>query len=147
MEDIIGQELKQGSASISTSGALAGVQFVGIYFGAHWAPPCRRFTETLTGAYTALNKENKKFEVIFCSSDGNADAFKRNFEGMPWLAIDYSDEATKASLLQRYGVTEIPTLIIIDSEGNLISYEGSKEILNSPAEALAEWEKARSKRA
>ncbi len=66
--------------------------FIGIYFGAHWAPPCRLFTPALAEFYNSLNRDGKVFEVIFCSIDGNEDAFERNYAEMPWTAIPFTDE-------------------------------------------------------
>ena len=50
MENILGSELLLGGANKKV--ALDKIfsettKFVGIYFGAHWAPPSRGFTETL----------------------------------------------------------------------------------------------------
>jgi len=68
--------------------------FVAIYFGAHWAPPCRLFTPSLSEFYNKVNKgsDSKQIEVIFCSNDGNEAAFERNFSEMPWCAIPYTEE-------------------------------------------------------
>lgn len=66
--------------------------FITIYFGAHWAPPCRLFTPTLAEFYHKVNEDDKKIEVIFCSIDGNENAFERSYSEMPWAAIPYTDE-------------------------------------------------------
>ena len=46
---------------------LAG-KTIGIYFSAHWCPPCRGFTPKLV-EFRDANK--KDFEVVFVSSDRN----------------------------------------------------------------------------
>ena len=72
MDKVVGDELlKKGVADAPTVELMANIQFVGIYFGAHWAPPCRRFTSTLKTIYEEINKDGIKFEVIFCSQDGD----------------------------------------------------------------------------
>lgn len=44
----------------------------GIYFSAHWCPPCRRFTPFLSKFYNAIKiRENKKFEILFVSQDNS----------------------------------------------------------------------------
>ena len=73
-------------------------KFIGLYFGAHWAPPCRKFTTKLTEVYNELNKDGKVLEVIFVSSDGNEDHFKANLASMPWTAVQYNEKATKDKL-------------------------------------------------
>merc|ERR1712023_590324 len=55
------------AAKVSTAEALAG-KTVGIYFSAHWCPPCRSFTPMLAKAYTSHLK-SKNFEIVFVSSD------------------------------------------------------------------------------
>ena len=49
---------------------LAG-KTVGIYFSAHWCPPCRSFTPNLV---KFRDKNKKNFEVVFVSSDRSSDA-------------------------------------------------------------------------
>ena len=44
-----------GGNSQNLTEAFQGVKFVGLYFGAHWAPCCRRFTTTLTEKYNEIN--------------------------------------------------------------------------------------------
>ena len=73
MEDILGNEvITAGNVSEPLQQALPStVKFVGLYFGAHWAPCCRRFTTTLTENYNQINSATKEFEVVFVSKDGN----------------------------------------------------------------------------
>ncbi len=120
MEDIVGTEVVAEAANMQpVADAMNNIKFVGLYFGAHWAPCCRRFTTTLTEKYNEINggANGKEFEVVFVSKDGNQDAFDRNFAEMPWKAIKYDDEPRKKSLEQRYGIMEIPTLIILAADG------------------------------
>merc|ERR1711953_891444 len=113
MEDILGSEcVTENGASQSLEEAMQGVKFVGLYFGAHWAPCCRRFTTTLNEKYEAINAEGKKLEVVFVSKDGDQAAFDRNLGEMPWKAVKYDDEARKKSLEQKFGIMEIPMLTI-----------------------------------
>ena len=48
--------------------ALADKQVVGLYFSAHWCPPCRGFTPKLTEVYTAIKGTDKSLEIVFVSS-------------------------------------------------------------------------------
>ena len=99
-----------------------------MYFGAHWAPPCRLFTTNLVEAYKEINKEAQKFEVVFVSIDGNDKAFKDNFKEMPWLAVPYEEEELRSRLKQRYGINSIPTIVILDMNGTMITDEGRYEL-------------------
>jgi len=70
-EEIFGPNLLHGKTEVTTTASLAGAKFTGIYFGAHWAPPCRLFTKTLAEFYANSNKDGRVFEVVFVSVDGN----------------------------------------------------------------------------
>ena len=71
---------------------------VGIYFSAHWCPPCRGFTPKLAEFYKKYHTE-KNFEIVFVSSDKNEGEFQEYYKEMPWLALPYSDRDRKVSLL------------------------------------------------
>ena len=120
MEDILGDQLiKKDLSPQPTNAALEGKDFVALYFGAHWAPCCRRFTTTLMEKYGEINANGNKFEVVFVSKDGNQAAFNSNFGNeMNWLAIKYDDEARKKSLEQKFSIMEIPMLIVLDKTGH-----------------------------
>ena len=129
MDDILGQELVVNNGEVKPVGeALAGAKFVGLYFGAHWAPCCRRFTTTLMEKYAEINNNAKEFEVVFVSKDGNQEHFDRNFGEMPWTAISFADEARKKSLEQKYGIMEIPMLIILAADGKQVSDKGISDL-------------------
>ena len=76
-------------------------QFVLLYFGAHWAPPSRLFTDTLRQFYL---QHKHKLQVVFVSIDGNQQAFERNYADMPWLAIPFTDEPLIVRLRQKFGI-------------------------------------------
>ena len=67
-------------------------EFVGFYFGAHWAPPSRLFTSNLKQFYQDTNAGESKVEIVFVSDDRREDHFKRNFQKMPWKAIPFTEE-------------------------------------------------------
>ena len=139
MQAIVGQTLLQGPNTVNTKDVLESCKFVAIYFGAHWAPPCRLFTQTLRGFYESTNQGHKQIEVIFVSLDGNKEAFLRNFNGtnkneeaMPWLAVPYEAEDRIQTLKMSYGINGIPTLVVLDPQGKLITYDGRKDIQQKP---------------
>lgn len=60
----------------------------GLYFSAHWCPPCKAFTPKLAAEYTQrIRKEG--LTIIFNSWDKTADAFNNYYKEMPWAAIPY----------------------------------------------------------
>ena len=140
MEKILGKCLRDGQKTVETLSALQDTKFIAIYFGAHWAPPCRLFTKTLTEFYGETNKDKKQVEVVFVSLDGNNDAFERNYAEMSWLAVPYEDEKLKSMLKQRFAINSIPTMVIVDGQGNQVTFDGRKDIQKDPSECLKWWD-------
>uniref|UniRef100_A0A0D6QTS7 protein-disulfide reductase n=1 Tax=Araucaria cunninghamii TaxID=56994 RepID=A0A0D6QTS7_ARACU len=111
---------------------LAG-KTVGLYFSAHWCPPCRAFTPMLVQVYTELKEKGEAFEIVFLSSDKDQGAFEEYYATMPWLALPFGDKAQK-DLRHYLHVRGIPTLVIIGPDGktvttggrNLVSLHGAK---------------------
>ena len=99
-------------------------RFICFYFGAHWAPPSRLFTTNLaTRFYNEVNANQKIVEVIFVSDDRTAPYFERNFMKMPWLAIPFEESEKIMNLKSRYGVCDIPTLVVISPDGKVLDHD------------------------
>lgn len=96
---------------------------VGLYFSAHWCPPCKGFTPILASTYNTLKSAGKKFEVVFVSSDSSKEEFDHYFGEMPWKAAEYTQEKTM-KLGEKYGVRGIPTLVILNKEGKVVRQDG-----------------------
>ena len=58
---------------------------------------------------------------------------------MKWYAIDYNDMARKQSLSQSFGVMELPTLVILSSNGSTVSITGDKDLKEGTTKALENW--------
>jgi len=125
--DMFGDELLSKSGKVKTAEALDGKQLVMIYFSAHWCPPCRGFTPVLAKKYKS-GASARAIEVIFVSSDQNEVSFQGYHSEMPWLALPYADRARAQLLGQKYGVQGIPSLIVLDASGNLVTAEGRAEV-------------------
>lgn len=113
----------------------------GLYFSAHWCPPCRRFTPMLTKVYKEVNKESKGFEIVFISFDKSKPDFEGYYNEMPWLAVPFDDQETIKKLSKKYGVNGIPCLIIIDKDGKVLNDDCYIEIAQAkdPAEIVKGW--------
>jgi len=116
---------------VKVSEALAGKDCVGLYFSAHWCPPCRGFTPKLAEVYNGLVSAGKSFEIVFVSSDKSEDQFNEYCGEMPWLALPYSERAAKQKLSQKFKVQGIPMLILLDGSGKLLTKQG-REAVASP---------------
>ena len=120
---------------------LSGKKAVGIYFSAHWCPPCRGFTPILAEFYEAVKKDHPDFEIVFVSSDQNEQSWKEYFDSMPWKSIPFGD-ARKGKLGSEHGVSGIPCLVIVNpSTGAVITKNGRGDVQGKGPGAYADWAK------
>ena len=115
--DLIPEQLKGKDGQVKFS--PKDTPFFGLYFSAHWCPPCRGFTPKLINFYEVANKTNKQLEIIFVSSDKTEAEFNEYFGTMPWLSIPFKDEAIQ-NLKDAFDIMGIPTFLVFNSEGKLI---------------------------
>ena len=104
---------------VDKSGATFGKEKVagkamGLYFSAHWCPPCRAFTPKLAQYYTEGLKD--KMEIVFVSSDNTKAEFDEYLAEQPWLALSYEKRDTKAQLSEIFGVQGIPSFCMFASQ-------------------------------
>jgi len=137
--DLFGDELDTQDGKTKTANALSDVDAVGIYFSAHWCPPCRGFTPKLAEAYSQMKANGKKFQIIFVSSDKDEEQFKDYFKDMPWLALPYADRAAKDMLNKKFKVNGIPALVIVDKDGQTITTDGRGEVSADPQGDKFPW--------
>ena len=108
---------------------------IGLYFSAAWCPPCRAFTPKLV---EFRNANQSEFEVVFISSDraekDQADYMKKY--NMEWLAVPHATP-NRTALGKKFGIRGIPSRIILDDKGNLISRDGRSDVTG--ADALKNW--------
>ena len=130
LTSLLGAKLASSSGTVATANMLAG-KIVGLYFSAHWCPPCRGFTPKLVEAYKKHLKA-KGMEIVFVSSDQNESAFKSYFCEMPWLALPFSERKIKAQLSEKFGVQGIPTLVLLNSDGTLLAKDGRAKVMKDP---------------
>jgi len=112
-------------------------KILGIYFSAHWCPPCRGFTPKLAEKYNELIAENKQFDIIFASSDSDSNSAAEYFKDMPWKMLKYDDDDTKDLLSELYEVEGIPTLVLVDlTTGKSISTDGRSDLFSKSFDEL-----------
>merc|ERR1740138_643520 len=112
---------------------------VAIYFSAHWCPPCRGFTPKLAKAYATYKSAGKNLEIVFASSDRDEKAFGEYFSEMPWLALPFSERERKEKLSSKFKVRGIPTLVILDVDGSVITTDGRSAVSEDPTGAAFPW--------
>lgn len=132
-----GDHAKVSVASLEKEGSV-----IGLYFSAHWCPPCRAFTPQLAEWYKKFKKgpNGDKFDIVFVSSDRDEKSWKEYFAEMPWKALDFSDRDKKGELSKKFKVQGIPTLIFVDGKtGSLITGDGRSIIGDDKEGAQFPW--------
>jgi len=112
---------------------------IGLYFSAHWCPPCREFTPKFAQIYEKLKAQGKEFEVVYVSSDKSEETYNEYLSEMPWLAIPYADQRKRSKLQVALGVGALPTLVIIDKDRTIITQNGRTELAADPEGAEFPW--------
>lgn len=115
-------------------------KIIGIYFSAHWCPPCRVFTPKLVDFYNKLHRNEKSFQVIFVSLDKDKESMTNYMQdmNMPWLAIEYNNPKREA-LIEQFKIRSVPILIIISDKGKIISDNARSEIMDYGTKAYDKW--------
>ncbi|XP_071501908.1 tryparedoxin-like [Diadema antillarum] len=137
MVALLGSTLQgQDGSSVDTQTLVGEGRYVGLYFSAHWCPPCRAFTPNLAEFYKKFKAKPEKkdqFEIVFISSDQTEDQCKMYFADMPWLMVPFADRAKKAELGTKFGVSGIPTLVILNStDGKVVNKQGRQAVMADP---------------
>ena len=115
-------------------------------FWATWCGPCVQELPNVVDNYKKYHA--KGFEVVGISLDDNPEALKSFFEEneVPWVTLFEPDETKRGfenPIAQHYGINGIPTVILVNQEGNVVSLEARgdrlgellAELLGEPAEA------------
>jgi nucleoredoxin len=121
---------------------ILGGKIVGIYFSAHWCPPCKVFTPQLVEFYDMLKAEQKPFELVFVSADRSEDAmyeYMREMK-MKWVALPYGNKRMNA-LSKKFNVRGIPKLVILNTKGEVITEDGRSSVSGSGTKVFPQWEK------
>lgn len=136
--ELLGPSLQSKGGTVSTQSVLSD-RTVGLYFSAHWCPPCRSFTPCLAKSYTTSLK-SKGLEIVFVSFDQDEKAFEEYYSEMPWLAMPFSANRQKVTeLSQKLNMRGIPTLIILDCDGSVIAADAKAQVMSDPAGANFPW--------
>ena len=126
---------------VTTDTVVRGRTVVGLYFSTDWCQPCKLFTPLLkklhasTRAHcTDANRNIPPFEIVLVSRCKEARDTERYFADMPWAAMEH-DSATGRqglALMNKYGVSTIPALVLLDGAGALICNCGQEHLRKDP---------------
>eukprot|EP00596_Hydrurales_sp_CCMP1899_P010841 CAMPEP_0119041502 /NCGR_PEP_ID=MMETSP1177-20130426/12441_1 /TAXON_ID=2985 /ORGANISM="Ochromonas sp, Strain CCMP1899" /LENGTH=147 /DNA_ID=CAMNT_0007007591 /DNA_START=136 /DNA_END=576 /DNA_ORIENTATION=+ len=139
-----GEQLVTKAGVSSTSEALKGKKFIGVYFSAHWCPPCRKFTPELTEFYEQLKEEDEDaLEIVFASADNDQESWDGYYGGMPWVGIPFDKLKYVQELSSKYEVQGYPTFVILKAEdGSVVDAEGREAVSaakGNTSKCLSKW--------
>jgi len=138
LTEALGEKLLNGKGEeVSVSTVMSG--HFGLYFSAHWCPPCKGFTPKLAETYNKLKAANKEFEIIFVSSDRSEGEFNEYFSEMPWLTLPFKERERKEQLSKMFGVEGIPTFVVLGPGGDVINANGRAAVMEDPEGAEFPW--------
>ncbi|MBL8850724.1 MAG: redoxin domain-containing protein [Planctomycetaceae bacterium] len=107
-------------------------------FWATWCGPCIQEIPNVLDNYEKYH--GKGFEVVGVNLDDNPEALESFLKEneLPWVQLFEKDEEKRAqgnAIANYYGISSIPTMILVDQEGKVVSLEARDERLD---ELLAE---------
>lgn len=108
---------------------------IGLYFSAHWCPPCRAFTPVLSEWYRGRGGGGASpFELIFVTHDRDPAQYTQYRATMPWLALPFEGTSSvRERLASTYGVSGIPCLMTFDSaSGEVLCKDGRSALSDDP---------------
>ncbi|KAJ8369231.1 hypothetical protein SKAU_G00092590 [Synaphobranchus kaupii] len=117
--EVVAGPLLRSSGHAADSSSLEG-SYVGVYFSAHWCPPCR----SLTRSWRSRQKTPLNSISVICL-------------GLPFHT---QTRVGDHRLNRLYGIQGIPTLILLDTEGCVITRQGRVEVLNDTECRLFPWQ-------
>jgi len=134
---------KKEAGEVAIEEVVAGAEVIAIYFSAHWCPPCRGFTPVLKKFWEEKAKDNGCV-ILFVSSDRSAK------EGEDYFNNDHGDyfmiphgHELGSKLKSNCQVQGIPSLCVVDKEGNLKHKDGRSDVTKDEGAGAVEFWKGK----
>jgi nucleoredoxin len=138
LQKLLGVKQLYGKAGSVDVAALEG-KTVFLYFSAQWCPSCRAFTPVLAKLYKEQKMKRSDFEIIFASWDQSEAEFDEYAREHPWIAIPFADRKAVEALQNKFQVSSIPTLILFDGNGQLVTKGARNLVVADPSGEDFPW--------
>jgi len=140
-ELLSGPFLKKDDTTVGSE-AIEG-KTLGLYFSAHWCPPCRGFTPQLKTFYEEYKALDPNFEIVFVSSDKDEQSmldYFKNDHG-DYLALPFAKRAEKDEISKMFDVDGIPSFAVIGPDGHILNANARGKISGGAGGVMASgWE-------
>jgi nucleoredoxin len=132
-----------------TESVLKGWMVIGLYFSADWCPPCQAFNPLLKHLHSSkrahCNKKSRNippFKVVLVSRCIDARATEHYFSAMLWTAMTHDKASGKKGLdlLNKFGITTIPALVLLDGEGAVLCRDAQERLWEDPTGQHFPWQ-------
>jgi|SRR5579864_264497 len=100
-----------------------------LFFSAIWSKSGRQITPRLVDYYNRVQPQHPEFELVFFSVDRSPFAMENYISqmNMPWPAVAYDKRDGKAGAIQGNLAKEIPTLVLAEASGKILSQSADSE--------------------
>ncbi|XP_074423251.1 nucleoredoxin-like protein 1 [Larus michahellis] len=119
-----------------------------LYFGSGQCPRCRQFAPILKDFFLRLTDEfyverASQLVLVYVSRDETEEQQSAFLRSMPkrWLAVPFGD-AFKRDLELRFGVSEVPVVVVLRPDGEVIVGNAVDEIRRVGPACFRNWQEA-----
>uniref|UniRef100_A0A8C3J998 Nucleoredoxin like 1 n=1 Tax=Calidris pygmaea TaxID=425635 RepID=A0A8C3J998_9CHAR len=119
-----------------------------LYFGAGRCPRCRQFSPILKDFFLRLTEEfhverAAQLGLVYVSRDETEEEQRAFLRSMPrrWLALPFGD-TFKKELELRFGVAEVPAVVVLKPTGEVILANAVEEIRRLGPSCFRNWQEA-----
>ncbi|KAK3588966.1 hypothetical protein CHS0354_043137 [Potamilus streckersoni] len=140
--ELLGSKVQGKEGEVAVESFCGEGKYVGLYFSAHWCPPCRGFTPLLADFYNSIKTSTKAgmLEIVFISSDRDQKSFDEYFAEMPWKALSFSDRGRKETLCGKFGIRGIPTFVLLNAKDGSVEFANAREnVMGDPKGEMFPW--------
>jgi len=95
-------------------------KYVLIDFWASWCPDCRKLTPSLINLYNQYKDKNIAFIGVSFDTDKTVLQSYLDKEKVEWTQVSELKKWKTTTISPKYGIKWIPTVYIIDPEGNVV---------------------------